>query len=241
MGTETPGQTLGLTGIRTLHRDERNFAMTSYILIMQFNNPSIQSKIQETYGAILRALEEARGRLYQESTPLSVTDILCLPDCGGLPNIGKDTMNRIQADFASDRNPEWKRHGRIYNQIQCAVMDKVWEFWRAATLYGLDLSITDPGPDFLQKLGAIAIKPSTTLAVKYAWLYFIQRDSGWNSDNGFYGHVSSTTPVREYFRRNFGFSNVPLHDADRITFQIAAETGLDPVDVNTAMWLMGRN
>ena len=69
--------------------------------------------------------------------------------------------------------------------------------------------------------------------MKYVWLaYDIQKP--------YYGNAAFTSPVKKFFARNYGLTNPTQSTVNEVTFKLAHELDMDPLDVNTAMWILGK-
>ena len=222
--------------------------MNSSTIQRIFNNPTIAQEINDIHVQIYKRLNEIGAHLPSPkdivcSKTLTILDILCHPEGNGMPTIPSNILTNIQKELYAPK-PVWKKFG-VYNQIQCSIMAKMAELCQAAKTFGIDLDSEHAKEITLQQLGALAIKPSTALAIKYAWLYYKLDDFNLRLTEKFkqpfYGHVSCTTPVKNFFTRFFKIQNINTLLADEITFNIAHETNLDPIDINTAMWILGQN
>ena len=43
---------------------------------------------------------------------------------------------------------------------------------------------------------------------------------------------------RDFFKRHFGMCSPAQNEVNRYTFRVAEELSMNPLDVNTAMWVM---
>jgi hypothetical protein len=221
----------------------------SNMLTHPYCNESRKAEIENIHLGLHGAMVDVAARLRKAATKLSPLDILAHPDANGFPKITNlvldDIKNCLINSDPYDENPktmvQWDSFG-VYNRIQCAVMKKVHQYVAAAIYYlQLDLD-TIPTISNLQRLGLLAMTSSTALATKIMWLYYVEhlqilgRPGDW-----FMGNVSVTTPVKKYFKHIHRLSGVSIHEANRYTFELAQACDMTPVDINTAMWCIGRD
>jgi len=203
-----------------------------------FTNPKMLWKVHSVHQDIYEMFMEISLRINRALTPF---DILMHPTANGTPTITADLLTTIRNDVINKdiHTIQLNSYG-VYNKIQCAVMSKILEFVKAARAAGIDLDNTTPKPLDIQKLGGLAFHSSTALAIKHMWIYFVM-PTGTAASNAWYmGNVSVTSPVRHYFSRQLQMEGVDLFYANRVTFELAAELNMNPIDINTTMWILGQ-
>ena len=216
------------------------------IMTQTYTHPSLFLKTQETHHKVFMDLEQIAARLGKPT--LSPMDILIHPEANGTPTIDKTTAADITKAICNQKptTVQWADYG-VYNRIQCAVMDKTHQFAACCKDYlQLDMNNPDIKTHQIQKIGSIALHSSTALAAKYMWIYYnhlIYGDFQAQPDprKWFLGNVSVTSPVKKFFKKILHTAVNSIHQATQMTFDIAAQCQSDPVTINTAMWLMGKD
>ena len=82
----------------------------------------------------------------------------------------------------------------------------------------------------------MAPNPTSALAVKNLWV-----TRGFQQHRRFRGLQPHTSVVRRFFSVVLHQSNIQAPEASFITNQIADELDMDPIDVNAAMVVIGRD
>lgn len=210
------------------------------VLTHPFTNSAVNTDLFQIHTSITNTLSGIAARLNPEGHPLTIEQLCAHPQANGVPTINPQTWADIQKDLATAGPVDWSRH-KCYNKIQCMVMVKMHEYLiMARAVGGIDTAAV-PTLHGLQKLGSLAIHSSTALAAKYMWLYYVRhlqltgRPTDW-----YYGNAAVTGPVKTYLARIYRLSSPALCEANRVTFELAAQTSCDPLDINTVMWIIGQ-
>lgn len=181
------------------------------------------------------------GIVDPDNNPLSPLDILCHPCSRGFPSMDMATLCCVQAALGTDpvKPVRWNQFG-AYNQVACGIMAKIHEFVFAANRF-LKVDLTKvPSKHTLQRLGQLANSASTCLAVKVMWIYYVEyMEIVGSPTDWFLGNAAVTGPVKNYFAKFHAEPNISQYAATMVTNNIAAQLQMNPLWVNTAMWILG--
>jgi len=204
------------------------------MLTRMFKRNSIIEAIEELHTGILKTFDDRAAHAGRaELTPL---DILCLPESNGIAKPDQATLNTVnQMMLTPGKLPKTMSQFGVYSMIQCTILDRNHRFIQSLLPEGWDLTKTLYNPHELQEISLLTCRSSAALSMKYCWLYF-RRKQGYTER--YYGNPSCSGPVKTFMLRHYGLTNPSQPQVNEITFAIAHEIDMDPLDVNSAMWLM---
>jgi hypothetical protein len=205
-------------------------------------NPSITKQINETEDGVVQHAKTAFARASRDLEQIALLDFLVCPDANGFPRHTAKTISTAKSMVLSLMPVQWHLVG-VYSRIHIAVMTRMREFAVQACSIDPSLLISpNPTPEQINKVAGEATLASQALACKYAWLYF--RSEIWTPEQKkikFTGVPAITTPVRKYLSTQMRICNPNHIESLRWTEQVAEDLGgIDPIYVNTAMWVLGR-
>jgi len=199
----------------------------STILKQQFVR--LETRIDNLHADIERQLRERMEAAGIKQPALA--DFFCFPEAKGFPYHTAHTVSKTKQWFALPSFKAWYTIG-VYNKPQCGIMPWAAKTFRALeVMYGSSVLNKVPTPHELQEMSMFATKPSIALMFKYAWIYYGYEECGW-----FMGNHACTKPVRDYVKMCHGGTQVGR--INMLTAAIAEEIDMDPLRVNSAMWLM---
>lgn len=203
-----------------------------------FTRPGISSQISQVHSDIIKSQSTYYNSL-SISDPLLLDALVC-PVSRNL-NIVRLVHEKVKTMLMQDKEPDFSVLG-IYNMPEiCSVMLSRWRFVQALKAVG-EQEILTRHPLKLQDLCDISrYAPSHTvlLAIKYYYLYLSSVDERFTEEK-YLGLPAMTDPVKKACKILWGSEFRDMLQAKKFTTQLAQETGLNELQINTGLWLLGQ-
>lgn len=196
-----------------------------------FTRSGMRSQIEATHDAIAESQIEYMLRVKAEGCLL---DFMVSPVSRTLDITPKQHMN-IRTALTEPKMPDFSRFG-IYDLPEVGVMKSRWTFlYNMSKLERTGLMMNSkPKYQDISDISFLSDSPTTLLAIKYFALCRFEKSQ-------YEGLPAMTTPARKACTFLFGNSFSNPSKAKTLHTQIATETGLTELEVNTALWVIGNN
>lgn len=165
-------------------------------------------------------------------SPVTILDLLAYPLAGGTLNHTSATLATTKQKLRAQPMSLFNDLG-VFSHIQCAMMKAAQDWVRELSNHQILLEpVENINPHKLEDLAITAQKPSLALVMKYAWIYR-------GADRHYYGFPSCTSPVRASMKLLFGQTSPNNGAIMKAHFSLAQELDLDPLVINSILYLIG--
>ncbi len=194
-----------------------------------FTRAQMKADVESTHAAIVESQIAYMLKVKAEGCLL---DFMVSPVSRTL-GISSTQHENIKNALVNDTTPEFSRFG-VYDMTEISVMKSRFEFVDRATRYGMSGILMNPTPKHqaISDISLLTDSPTTLLAIKYFALCK-------GAEFEYVGLPAMTAPARSASSLLFGTSMTSPSKAKTMHTQIAMETGLSELQVNTVLWLIG--
>lgn len=203
-------------------------------LALSLTRSTIQKEVQKTHAAITTACLSELQKVGCKQGQTALLDYLPLSGKFRSLKMTAVEFNAVKGILLNPAQPLLSAL-KIYDMPEVGIVEARQKFVQAVLKAGKGHLLTKIGltADEVRELSTFSNTPSTLLAIKAFWL-----TEGYHEDD-FDAYPAMTDPVRKFTKFLWGndFRNAKMaHD---FTKSLVEETGLNQLNVNTALWVMG--